>query len=115
MAIKHDGKEYTIIEKHQRYEWSEIKDALLTKCYKEGVKVSELARRFKASESVIARRLRVLDLVGEKLWTRKNDAILRSGYLTKANSEIAREVGCTTQYVIDRLTYLGLERRKGRK
>ena len=112
MAIKHDGKEFDVVAKRGRYEWTGVKDALLTKLYKEGKKPGELAGMFKTSDMIIHRRLRVLDLVGDKLWTRKNDAVLRSGYRTMANSEMARKVGCNVIYVADRLAYLGLDRRK---
>jgi len=110
MAIEHDGKKYKLVKKYQRYEWSPAKDMLLTKRYGQGMKVKELARKFKTSESVIARRLRVLDLAGEKLWTAENDAILRTGYQQMSNGELARKIGCAVLYVSDRLMYLGLRR-----
>ena len=112
MAIKHDGKEFDVVARPGQYIWTEVKDALLTKLYKEGKKPGELAGMFKTSQMIIHRRLRVLDLPGDKLWTKKNDAFLRSSYREMSNEEMARKVGCNLIYVSDRLTYLGLDRRR---
>lgn len=110
MIIDYKGKQFQIVKKHQRYEWTAIKDALLTKLYEQGMGLKELARRFKCAESTIIRRLRVLDLSGERLWTAKNDKMLRDNYLSKTNQQLAKIIGCVHVYVGDRLTYLGLVR-----
>ena len=116
MTIKHDGRTFQIVKKHQRYEWTAVKDALLTKLYGQ-MGLKELARRFKCAQSTIIRRLRVLDLSGEKLWTGEkahNDQILRDNYLSKTNQQLAKMIGCVHVYVSDRLTYLGLVRPRRR-
>ena len=87
---------------------------LLTDLYRKGSSPSELAQRFRCREGLIFRRLRVLDLSGEKLWTAKNDKLLRDNYRRMSNVELGEKIGCVHFYVGDRLAYLGLQRKKGR-
>jgi len=114
MTIEHKGRTFQIVKKHVRYQWTGIKDALLTKLYGQGMGLKELARRFKCAESTIIRRLRVLDLSGEKLWTAENDKKLRDNYLGMDNKQLGKLIGCVDVYVSDRLTYLGLVRPRRR-
>lgn len=106
--IKHDGKEYKPKELH-KVTWDDEKDEQLKVLRKAEKPVEVIAKCFGYSTTRIFGRLKNLGLT-DNPWTSEQDQVLRANYLTYSNAELARLVKSNTEYVSDRLDFLGLNR-----
>ena len=99
--IEHNGKQYKITQR--RIVWTRSMDDKLRVMRDAGKLVPVIAKSFKYGETVIYRRLKVLNLV-DTPWTIKEDRLLLSDQYT--DKELAQMTGTNIQYIRDRITYL---------
>jgi len=107
--LKYKGKEYKI--KSRGVKWNDKNDVKLRALRAVDMPVPDIARRFGCSESVINRRLRVLNLTENK-WTSTQDRVLITYHQTKTVQELAQMLKINQQYIKDRLFYLNLSIKK---